>query len=120
MSAAINQVVQNLHARLMRVDSVGLAILATAIPPLARGAHQQQSRSNSWWRPLVAALPTHPPVAAFSTHLATPRAISTPIRSRQCYSAVQGTGYSTGYSTNRSTGAVQYSTDQYLFKFTRL
>ena len=84
MSAAINQVVQSLHAHLMRIDSVGLAILSTAIPPLARGAHQQQSRSNSWWRPLVATLPTHPPVAAFSTHLATPRAISTPIRCRQC------------------------------------
>ena len=56
LSPAINQVLQNLHVRLMRVDNSDLALLATPIPPLPRGAHQQQSRSNSWWRPLVAAL----------------------------------------------------------------
>ena len=45
--------------------------------------HQQQSRSYSWERPVAVRLPVHPPVVAFSTHLATPRAISTHTRCRQ-------------------------------------
>ena len=48
------------------------------------GAHQPQSGSYSCEQPRPVPLLAQPPVAARSTHLATPRAISTPIRCRQC------------------------------------
>eukprot|EP01043_Picozoa_sp_COSAG02_P022840 COSAG02_NODE_1200_length_13909_cov_15.541202_1_plen_150_part_00 len=90
MPAAINQVLQNLLDHLMRVS----ATYPTTPTPIVTVVHQQRSRPNSWWRPLAAPLPTHPPVAASSTHLATPQAISTPIHSRQCPPTV-GNAYNT-------------------------
>ena len=60
------------------------AICVVRVLYLATCGPQQQSRSYSWEPPRPVPLPVHPPVAARSTHLATPRTISTPIRCRQC------------------------------------
>jgi hypothetical protein len=56
MPVAINQVLQNLLDRLMRVS----ATYPTTPTSIVTVVHQQQSRSNSWRRPLDAPLPTHP------------------------------------------------------------
>ena len=84
MSPAINQVVQNLLGRLVRVDksmstplTPSLLYLPTreyisSSPDRIRGGGRSTRR-----------YPPPSPVVAFSTHLATPRAISTPMRSKE-------------------------------------
>ena len=84
VSPAFNQVVQSSLDRLLRVNpSLHLHSLQIITHPRLR-VHQPQSGSYSCEQPRPVPLPAQPPVAARSTHLATPRAISTPIRCRQC------------------------------------
>ena len=84
MSPAVNQVVQSLLDRLLRISSpICFYPLQMITLPQLR-VHQPQSGSYSCEQPRPVPLPAQPPVAARSTHLATPRAISTPIRCRQC------------------------------------
>ena len=71
----------------MNAYCAGTHSYAMCVAPCRRPTtygRQQQSRSYSCEQPLLVPLPVHPPVAARSTHLATPRTISTPIRCRQC------------------------------------
>ena len=84
VSPAFNQVVQSSLDRLLRVNpSMCFCPLQMITHPRLR-VYQPQSGSYSCEQPRPVPLPAQPPVAARSTHLATPRAISTPIRCRQC------------------------------------
>ena len=79
--AAINQVVQNLLGRLMRVDGPRLALIATSPPPLYRGSPSAAVPIEFVLAAALRSAAPHPPVAAFSTHLATPRKYTTSMQS---------------------------------------